>query len=155
MLKIDNDVASGYIQNYFQHYTGVEEYMRSLEKEAYKRGYVQTMFGTTRWIKGIKSRNIRLMRAAQREAINMPIQGGEADIMKYAMIQLDQMIEKKFKNEAFILLQIHDELVFEVVDGRVKEFEEEAKKIMKEAVSLNVHLDVSSAIGENMAELKS
>ncbi|HOZ44676.1 MAG TPA: DNA polymerase, partial [Candidatus Dojkabacteria bacterium] len=100
-------------------------------------------------------RNIRLMRAAQREAINMPIQGGEADIMKYAMIQLDEMIGKKFKNEAFILLQIHDELVFEVVDGRVKEFEEEAKKIMKEAVSLNVHLDVSSAIGENMAELKS
>ena len=155
MLKIDNDVASGYIQSYFQHYTGVEEYMRSLEKEAYKRGYVQTMFGTTRWIKGIKSRNIRLMRAAQREAINMPIQGGEADIMKYAMIQLDQMIEKKFKNEAFILLQIHDELIFEVMEGRVKEFEEEAKKIMREAVSLNVHLDVSSAIGENMAELKS
>jgi DNA polymerase-1 len=75
--------------------------------------------------------------------------------MKYAMIQLDQMIEKKFKNEAFILLQIHDELIFEVMEGRVKEFEEEAKKIMREAVSLNVHLDVSSAVGENMAELKS
>lgn len=154
MLKIDNDVASGYIQNYFQHYTGVEEYMRSLEKEAYKRGYVQTMFGTTRWIKGIKSRNIRLMRAAQREAINMPIQGGEADIMKYAMIQLDQMIEKKFKNEAFILLQIHDELIFEVKEERVKEFEKKAREIMKSAVTLNVHLDVSSAIGDNMSELK-
>ncbi|MBP6922136.1 DNA polymerase I [Candidatus Dojkabacteria bacterium] len=154
MLKIDNDVASGYIQSYFQHYTGVEEYMRSLEKEAYKRGYVQTMFGTTRWIKGIKSRNIRLMRAAQREAINMPIQGGEADIMKYAMIQLDGMIEKEFKNEAFILLQIHDELIFEVKEERVKEFEKKAREIMKSAVTLNVHLDVSSAIGDNMSELK-
>ena len=68
--------------------------MRSLEREAYKRGYVQTMFGTTRWIRGIRSRNMRMVRAAQREAINMPIQGGEADVMKLAMIKLDEEIEK-------------------------------------------------------------
>lgn len=154
MLGIDNDTASGYIQSYFQHYVGVEEYMRSLEKEAYKMGYVQTMFGTTRWIKGIRSRNMRLVRAAQREAINMPIQGGEADVMKLAMIRLDNMIEKEFKDDAFILLQIHDELIFEVKEERLKEFEEKAKELMGEAVSLVVHLDVSSASGDNMAELK-
>lgn len=154
MLGIDNDTAAGYIQSYFQHYVGVEECMRSLEKEAYKLGYVQTMFGTTRWIKGIRSRNVRLMRAAQREAINMPIQGGEADIMKLAMIKLDEMIEKDFKDEAFVLLQIHDELIFEIKEERLKEFEEKAKEIMRDAASLVVQLDVSSASGDNMAELK-
>lgn len=154
MLGIDNDTAAGYIQSYFQHYVGVEECMRSLEKEAYKLGYVQTMFGTTRWIKGIRSRNIRLMRAAQREAVNMPIQGGEADIMKLAMIKLDEMIEREFEDDAFILLQIHDELIFEVKEERLKEFEEKAKDIMRNAASLVVHLDVSSASGDNMAELK-
>ncbi|MGI6484677.1 MAG: DNA polymerase I [Candidatus Dojkabacteria bacterium] len=154
MLGIDNDTATGYIQSYFQHYIGVEEYMRSLEREAYKRGYVQTMFGTTRWIRGIRSRNMRLVRAAQREAINMPIQGGEADIMKLAMIKLDEEIEKNFKDEVYIILQIHDELIFEVKEGRLKEFEKKAKKIMGDVVSLVVHLDVSSASGDNMAELK-
>ena len=153
MLGIDNDTALGYIQSYFQHYVGVEEYMRSLEKEAYKMGYVQTMFGTTRWIKGIRSRNMRLVKAAQREAINMPIQGGEADVMKLAMIKLDEEIEKNFKDEAYILLQIHDELIFEVKEERLEEFEKRAKHIMGEAVSLVVHLDVSSASGDNMAEL--
>jgi len=64
------------------------------------------------------------------------------------------MIEKEFKNEAFILLQIHDELIFEVKEERVKEFEKKAREIMKSAVTLNVHLDVSSAIGDNMSELK-
>ncbi|HQA99357.1 MAG TPA: DNA polymerase, partial [Candidatus Dojkabacteria bacterium] len=126
----------------------------SVEREAYKRGYVQTMFGTTRWIRGIRSRNMRLVRAAQREAINMPIQGGEADIMKLAMIKLDEEIEKNFKDEVYIILQIHDELIFEVKEERLKEFEKKAKEIMGDAVSLIVHLDVSSASGDNMAELK-
>ena len=97
---------------------------------------------------------MRMVRAAQREAINMPIQGGEADVMKLAMIKLDEEIEKNFKDDAFILLQIHDELVFEVKENRLDEFEKKAKEIMGEAVSLVVHLDVSSASGDNMAELK-
>ncbi|MGI6423361.1 MAG: DNA polymerase I [Candidatus Dojkabacteria bacterium] len=153
MLGIPTDVAQKYITEYFQHYIGVEEYIRSLEKEAYKRGYVQTMFGTTRWIRGIRSKNIRMVRAAQREAINMPIQGGEADIMKLAMIKLDEEIEKNFKDDAFILLQIHDELIFEVKENRVNDFEKRAKEIMSNVVSMVVHLDVSSASGDNMAEL--
>ncbi len=153
MLGIPVDTAQKYITDYFQHYVGVEEYMRSLEKEAYKRGYVQTMFGTTRWIRGIRSKNMRMVRAAQREAINMPIQGGEADVMKLAMIKLDEEIEKNFEDDAFILLQIHDELIFEVKEERVEEFEKKAKEIMKNVVSMEVHLDVSSSSGKDMAEL--
>jgi len=153
LLGVANDVASGYIQNYFQHYIGVEKYMRSLEKEAYKMGYVQSMFATTRWIRGLRSKNIRMLRASQREAINMPVQGGEADVMKLAMIRLDEMIEREFKNDAFILLQIHDELIFEVRDERLEEFEVKAKDIMKNVVKLDVTLDVSSSSGKDMAEL--
>ncbi len=154
MLGIDGSVASEYIQSYFEHYVGVEEYIRSLEKEAYKKGYVQSIFGTTRHIRGLKSRNIRMLKAAQREAVNMPIQGSEADIMKLAMIKLDELIEKEFKNGAYILLQIHDELIFEVRDERIEDFEKKAKEIMKNVVALDVHLDVSSSKGSNMSELK-
>lgn len=153
MLGISAGTAQEYITSYFKHYAGVEAYMRSFEKEAYKKGYVQSMFGTTRWIRGLRSKNFRLMRSAQREAINMPIQGGEADIMKLAMIKLDEEIERNFKGDAYILLQIHDELIFEVKEERLEEFEKKAKDIMINVVSLVVHLDVSSSSGDNMAEL--
>ncbi len=153
MLKIDVEEASGYIQSYFENYKGVEEHIRGMEKEAYKKGYVQTMLGTTRHIKGLRSKNVRMVRAAQREAINMPIQGSEADIMKLAMIKLDELIEGEFEKKAHILLQIHDELIFEVEEGVVDEFVKKAKKTMEEIVSLEVPLVVNSSVGDNMAEL--
>ena len=153
MLKIDVEEASGYIQSYFENYKGVEEHIRGMEKEAYKKGYVQTMLGTTRNIKGLRSKNVRMVRAAQREAINMPIQGSEADIMKLAMIKLDELIEGEFEKKAHILLQIHDELIFEVEEGVVDEFVKKAKKTMEEIVSLEVPLVVNSSVGDNMAEL--
>ena len=154
LLKIDSKVALEYIQNYFEHYLGVEEYIRTLEKEAYRKGYVQTMFGTTRMIGGIRSKNIRMNKAAKREAVNMPIQGSEADIMKLGMVKLDELIAKGFNNDAHILLQVHDELVFEVARDRVEEFEEKALDILKNIVSLEVPLDVHVSNGDNLAELK-
>jgi DNA polymerase I len=154
MLDIESEVASEYIQSYFEQYEGVEEYIRGLEKEAYKKGYVQSMFATTRHIKGLKSKNTRMVRAAQREAVNMPIQGSEADIMKLAMTKLDELIEEQFKRKAHILLQIHDELIFEVKEKEVKDFVKEAKEIMESVVSLDIPLSVHSSVGENMAELK-
>ena len=154
LLKIDSKVALEYIQNYFEHYLGVEEYIRTLEREAYKKGYVQTMFGTTRMIGGIRSKNIRMNKAAKREAVNMPIQGSEADIMKLGMVKLDELISKEFNDDAYILLQVHDELVFEVVKGRVEEFEKKAVDILKNIVNLEVPLDVHVSHGDNLAELK-
>jgi len=154
MLSIDADSASKYIQSYFAHYVGVENYIRNLEKEAYKRGYVQSMFGTTRHIKGLSSKNFRLLKSAQREAINMPIQGSEADIMKLAMIEIDRLIQKEFENEAYILLQIHDELVFEVKEKRLNEFQKKVEYIAKNVVSLNAPLDITVSSGKNLAELE-
>jgi len=112
------------------------------------------MFGTTRHITGLRSKNIRMVRAAQREAVNMPIQGSEADIMKLAMIQLDKMIEKDFPEKVYMILQIHDELIFEVEQKVAKEFIKKATDIMQNIVSLEVPLVVSSSIGNNMSELK-
>ncbi|HQA87811.1 MAG TPA: DNA polymerase I [Candidatus Dojkabacteria bacterium] len=154
LLGVDRETASKYISSYFEHYKGVEEYMRKIEYEAFKKGYVQTMFGTTRHIAGIRSKNVRLRSASAREAINMPIQGSEADIMKFVMKKLYELIEEKYSKEAYILLQIHDEIIMEVKESVVEEFSKEAKKIMLESVSLDVPLDVHVSVGNCMAELK-
>lgn len=154
LLGVDRETAAKYITSYFEHYKGVEEYMRKIEYEAFEKGYVQTMFGTTRHISGIRSRNVRVRSASAREAINMPIQGSEADIMKLVMKNLYELIEEKYPKDAYILLQIHDEIIFEVKESKIEKFSEEAKKIMLESVSLDVPLDVHVSIGKRMADLK-
>ena len=154
LLGIDRDTAGKYISAYFEHYKGVEEYMRKIEYEAFQKGYVQTMFGTTRNIAGIRSQNRRARAAAAREAINMPIQGSEADIMKLVMRDIYSLIEKKYPKQSYILLQIHDEIVFEVKKDLVKKFSEEVKKIMLESIALDVPLDVHISIGDTLSELK-
>lgn len=154
LLGIDRDTAGKYISSYFDNYKGVEEYMRKTEYEAFEKGYVQTMFGTTRNIAGIRSRNRRLRSAAAREAINMPIQGSEADIMKLVMVKLYEYISKKYSKDAYILLQIHDEILFEVKSNLIEEFANEAKEIMLDTVLLEVPFDVHVSIGESLDELK-
>jgi DNA polymerase-1 len=154
LLKIDAQKAAEYIQHYFEHYVGVENYIRILEKEAYARGFVQSMLGTTRRIAAVKSRNITARRAALREAVNMPIQGTEADIMKLGMVKLNEMIEREFDNDAYILLQIHDEFVFEVKESRVEEFRDKVCDILRNAASLETSLEVHDSIGNDLSELK-
>jgi DNA polymerase-1 len=154
LLGIESKAATEYIDEYFRQYKGVKEYIEKAKETALENGYVQTMLGRTRYITGLSSRNFNVKNAAVREAINMPIQGGEADIMKLAMIELDKMIEKKYMGKAFTLLQIHDELVFEVEEGSVKSFEKDTAKIMKRVVELKVPLDVNTGVGDNLSELK-
>ncbi len=154
LLGIDRDKAGEYITAYFDNYKGVEEYMRKTEYEAFERGYVQTMFGTTRNIAGIRSKNRRLRSAAAREAINMPIQGSEADIMKLVMKELYKYVSEKYPKRGYILLQIHDEIVFEIEEGIVEEFSKQAKEIMLNTVILEVPFDVHISIGDSLSELK-
>jgi DNA polymerase-1 len=154
LLKIDAQKASEYIQHYFEHYVGVENYIRILEKDAYKYGYVQSMLGTTRRIAAVKSHNITARRAALREAVNMPIQGTEADIMKLGMVKLNELIEKEFEGEAYILLQIHDEFVFEVKASRAEEFRTKVVDILRNAASLETTLEVHDSVGSDLSELK-
>lgn len=154
LLKVDSKIASGYIDEYFKNYAGVAKYIKNAEKMALDQGYVQSMLGRTRYISGLASRNFNIRAAAIREAINMPIQGGEADIMKLAMIEIDRVIDEKYSGQAFMLLQIHDELIFEVVEERVEEFERDISEIMKGVVQLKVPLDVNTGSGSNLAQLK-
>ncbi len=154
LLGIEREIAGGYIQAYFDNYKGVEEYMRKTEYEAFERGYVQSMFGTTRNVSGIRSRNQRARAAAAREAINMPIQGSEADIMKLIMVKISEYLIENCKDEAFLLLQIHDEIIMEVKDEIVNSVAKDIKEIMLNSVTLSVPLDVHISIGKKLSDLK-
>jgi DNA polymerase-1 len=154
LLDIDVEQSSKYINDYFEIYPGVEEYMKTTENEAREKGYVQTMFGTTRNVAGMRSKNRRISSSASREAINMPIQGTEADIMKYAMIKLQKLIDEKYEKKAYMLIQIHDEILFEVERSEVDKFQEDAKDIMINAVKLDVPLKTHISVGNSWAELK-
>lgn len=154
MLGISTEDAEKYIKIYFENYKGVAEYVSQATIMAQEKGYVQTLMGRRRYIAGLNSKNRQAREAAVREAINMPIQGGSADIMKLAMLAVYDLIFDSYKDQAFLLLQIHDELMFEVVDSKVEKFREEASKIMEGVVKLNVPLKVSAGHGMSMAELK-
>ncbi len=154
LAGISGELAQQYIEEYFKTYSGVGNYINRAKEIALKYGYAQSMFGRTRHIAGLSSRNRNMLNAAIREAVNMPIQGGEADIMRLAMVEIDEMIQKKYRDRAYMLLQIHDELIFEVKEELVEEFSEKVKDIMKNVVKLNVPLEVNVSSGSNMSELK-
>jgi DNA polymerase-1 len=154
LLDIDVEQSSRYINEYFEIYSGVEEYMKKTEKEAREKGYVQTMFGTTRNMSGLRSKNRRISSSSAREAINMPIQGTEADIMKYVMIQLQNLIDEKYSDKAYMILQIHDEIVFEAHESIVDKFKEDAKEIMLNSIKLDVPLKTHVSVGDSWDQLK-
>lgn len=153
-LKIEQKLASQYITEYFNDYPGVAKYIDRVALEAQERGYVATFLGRRRYIQGLDSKNAAVRNAAIREAINMPIQGTAADLMKIAMIQIYELIQKKYVGKAFLLLQVHDEFILEVEEGVLKEFEDEAANIMRNAVKLSVPLEVHVSDGFKMSELK-
>ncbi|MDD3840967.1 MAG: DNA polymerase, partial [Clostridia bacterium] len=154
LIGEDVETSSRYINEYFSIYSGVEEYMKNMEKEAREKGYVQTMFGTTRNVSGLRSKNRRIYSAAGREAINMPIQGTEADMMKYVMIKLQELINDIFTDKTFMLLQIHDEIVFEVEESMVEEFKDMANEIMINSLKLDVPLQTHISEGNSWDKLK-
>lgn len=154
LAKIDTTLAKKYIDDYFKTYSGVAKYIDIATELAKKYGFAQTMFGRTRHIAGLSSSNRNVLSGAIREAVNMPIQGGEADIMRLAMVEVQKMIDEKYSNDAYMLLQIHDELVFEVKESNSEEFAKDVEKIMTSVVTLNVPLEVHVSIGKDMSELK-
>jgi len=154
MLEIPKEKAKKMIDSYFKHYKGIATYIKNSEKMARERGYVESMFGRRRYVLGLKSENRRVYDGALREAINMPIQGGDADIMKLAMILVDRMIAKEYPDKVFGVLQVHDEMIYEVTDDITNEFAEKAKDVMENVIELKVPLEVHYNIGKDLAELK-
>ncbi len=154
MLKISQTEAKQYIEEYFKEYSGVAQYIENAKKLAYEKGWVQSMFGRTRYISGLRSRVWALKEASGREAVNMPIQGGEADIMHLAMILSDRLINEKYCNDAHLILQIHDEVIFEVKKEKVNEFKNDILNTLKNVIQLSIPLDVNVSSGNTLKELK-
>ncbi len=143
------------IKKYFQNFPGVKKMIDDFIEKAKNFGYAETILGRKRLIPEIYSRAYGEQNKAYRIAINTPIQGTAADILKLAMIQITEYIfNKKLSDKVRIVLQIHDELIFEVEDDIIEEIKEEFKKIMENVIELTVPLKVKSAIGKTFSELK-
>lgn len=150
-LGIGRKDAQDYINRYFTRYTGVQNYMEDIRNEARQLGYVETVFGRRLYLPTINDRNGMLRAAAERTAINAPMQGTAADIIKLAMIRVDKWLEAT-KLDAKVIMQVHDELVLEVAENDVKAVSEGLKKEMSAATSLSVPLVVDVGVGDNWDE---
>ena len=152
-LKIKKTEAAKYIENYFRKHAGVKKFIDDVIAQAKKDGYVCTLLGRKRPLPDINSPNMGLRNFAERTAINTPVQGTAADIIKVAMINIhEQLLKKELKTK--MLLQVHDELVFEVPDDEIDEVSELVEREMSGAVKLNVPVKVHIKTGANWAEAK-
>ncbi len=145
--------AGAFIENYFAMYPGVQAYMDATIEEAHDRGYVETLFNRRRYLPELKSRAFNERAAAERMAINMPIQGTTADIMKMAMVRVDQAITAENLSGRMIL-QVHDDLLFEVPSSELKQFSRVACDRMTSAVDLRIPLAVDAKAGPNWRDMK-
>jgi DNA polymerase-1 len=150
-LNIGRVEAQEYVDRYFQRYPGVRDYMDNTRMLAAEQGYVETLFGRRLYLPDIKARNQNLRRAAERTAINAPMQGTAADIIKQAMIDIDQWL-KVARLDAKLVLQVHDELVFEVSEADLDLLKEGVRFRMMSAASLRVPLVVDLGWGANWDE---
>ena len=151
--ELSREEASQFIAAYFEKYPGVRQYLEATKEQARKLGYVQTLLGRRRPIPEIDSRNRQVREAAERMAINMPVQGTSADIIKVAMIKIDQeMLRRQLKSK--MLLQVHDDLLFEVPEEELEEMQKLVPEIMSTALELSVPLKVDMKMGKNWGEME-
>ncbi len=150
-LKISRKEAKEFIDRYFQQYTGVKRYMDEIVTSCIEKGYVETLLGRKRFIPEINSTNRMAIEAGKRVAINSPIQGTSADMIKIAMIRIQDQIQKD-KLQSRLILQVHDELVFEVHPKEKTAFMEMAKNSMETALPLSVPVLVEGKTGKNWGE---
>lgn len=147
-LNIPQSEASQYIKAYFERYPGIQDYMERMKAQARELGYVQTFLGRKCYTPGILDKNPMMRGFSERQAINAPLQGSNADIIKKAMGRIDQLLlQENWKTR--LLLQVHDELVFEMPEGELDLVIPQLKKIMESIVYLNVPLLVEAGVGDN------
>jgi DNA polymerase-1 len=147
-LQIEAGQAKRYIDAYFERYPGIRQYMERTKEEARRAGFVLTPFGRRCWIPGIADKNGARRSYAERQAINAPLQGGAADIIKRAMVKLPVALESA-RLSARMLLQVHDELLFEAPDAEAQATAAIVRDVMQEAARLSVPLVVETGIGLN------
>ena len=151
-INIPRKEAQFYIDRYFERYPGVQQYMEQTRQLAAEQGYVETLSGRRLYLPKIRSTNGIEKRGAERAAINAPMQGTAADIIKTAMIKMSEWIKNQSEDNIKMVMQVHDELVFEVKDAFVEQYCTEIKKIMENCYQLSVPLKVDVGIGNNWDE---
>lgn len=152
-LGIEHAEAKEFISRYFDRFRGVRNYLDSMVAFAREHGYVQTIFGRRRYIPELRERNFNIRAFGERTAANSPIQGSAADLIKIAMIRIDDALKTRGL-ESKMLLQVHDELVFEVIPGELDQVSELVKYEMEHAAELSVPLVVDLGVGKNWLETK-
>jgi DNA polymerase-1 len=151
--ELSREDAGKFIKAYFEKYPGVKWYLELTKEQARKNGYVQTILGRKRVIQDINASNRQVREAAERMAINMPVQGTSADIIKKAMINLHrEMLQRRLQSK--MLLQVHDELVFEVPENEMAEMRVLVPEMMVNAIKLSIPLKVDTKTGKNWGEME-
>ena len=151
---IDSKTAKLFIEEYFKDFSGIADFIQKTKENARRRGFADTLLGRRRRLLDIKSTNAFLRSSAERMAQNMPIQGLQADIIKIAMIMIDREILKDKENGVRMLLQIHDELVFEIRENLIGSLCPEIKRIMELCYTLRVPIIVNVKTGSNLGQMK-
>ena len=153
----DRAEAQEFYTRYFETFSGLAEYLQQTKVSAARLGYTSTYFGRRRFFPGIRSKLPFVRAMAERMAINAPMQGTQADIIKIAMTRINALIQEKYKGKAAMVLQIHDELIFEVKKDSLEEVAKEVRKIMEGVIPVNemrgIPILVSSAAGSNWGEM--
>ena len=147
-LNIDRNAAANYIERYFARYPGVKQYMQNTREEAKQKGYVETYFGRRLWVPEINSANGQRRAGAERAAINAPMQGTAADLIKLAMIAVDKWL-RDGKLQSKLIMQVHDELVLEVPDNELELIKKALPNLMQNVAKLSVPLLAEVGIGSN------
>ena len=150
-LDISRALAQDYIDSYFSRYPKVLDYMEQTKEQASKLGYVETVFGRRLYLPEINAKQVMRRQAAERTAINAPMQGTAADIIKKAMLEVDGWLGRT-NVDCQMIMQVHDELVFEVAESDIDEVESEVENLMSQSASLDVQLTVSVGRGDNWEE---
>ncbi|EEF27672.1 DNA polymerase I, putative, partial [Ricinus communis] len=147
-LNIERSAAANYIERYFARYPGVRQYMNDTRELAKQQGYVETIFGRRLWVPEINSANVQRRNGAERAAINAPMQGTAADLIKLAMIAVDQWLTAE-KLQTKLIMQVHDELVLEVPDAELALIQEHLPRLMQSVATLDVPLLAEVGSGNN------
>ncbi|MEK7603732.1 MAG: DNA polymerase [Patescibacteria group bacterium] len=151
---VSREKAREFIDKYMKEFSGVAKYMDDMKVKAHRDGYVSTIFGRRRWLPEIKSSMPQIVSQAERMAINMPIQGTAADLIKLAMINVFEYIHgTNNQNNAFLLLQVHDELLFEIKESSIEELGRKIKEFMENVHKFDVPLIIDIKYGDNWADL--
>ncbi|MEL3909239.1 MAG: DNA polymerase I [Treponemataceae bacterium] len=150
-LKIPRKTASEFIEHYFKNYNGVTKFLESMKVFAEENGYVETITGRRRYIPNINNKNKTVKNAAERIAINSPIQGSASDIVKLAMIEMDKKISEQ-KLDANLLLQVHDELIFSCNESEQDKLKALVKETLESVIKLSVPLRVSIEVGKSWGD---